>query len=106
MAFIIEQESVANNKIKLQGDQHAHCTLDRLFNDHLSEVQLSVDQILFKKKNNKLIKKKKIKNLLNQDYLNVSLVEQENTLVLSGDQCTKFNVPELMLRNGTQVSKG
>jgi len=59
IAFIIEQESVANNKTKLQGDQHAHCTLDRLFKDHLSEVQLSVDQILKRKKNDTV----KIKNL-------------------------------------------
>lgn len=46
IAFIVGHESVANNKIELQGDQHAHCTLDRLFTDHLSEVHLSVDQIL------------------------------------------------------------
>ncbi|KAE9525235.1 hypothetical protein AGLY_014303 [Aphis glycines] len=63
IAFIIEHESVANNKIKLQGDQQAHCTLDRLFKDHLSEVHLS-----------------------------------EKTLVLSGDQCTKFNVSEVILQ--------
>lgn len=43
---------------------------------------------------------------MNQYYLNVSFVEQEKTFVLSGDQCTKFKVSELILRSGTHVPKG
>lgn len=46
------------------------------------------------------------KNSIIQYYLNISLVEQEKTFELSGDQCTKFKVSELIRCNNTQVSKG
>jgi len=41
-----------------------------------------------------------------QNYLNTSFVEQEKTLVLSGDQCTKLRLSELILRSKTHVSRG
>lgn len=47
MAFMSGNESIENNKMELQLDQHAHWTLNLVFNDQSSFVHFSVDQILY-----------------------------------------------------------